>query len=122
MTIKEIIKILPMSEKQRMEILNTYDFMDVGERVMIDRLAWDTYYSLYTERLNTNLAEQKEKVEEGKEELGTDFYQRALKKTDQEMTGEMKEALGEADLASARQAVQRIIQEMQDAKKSKKPR
>ncbi len=119
MTIKDIIKILPIDEKRRLQILNSYDYMDIEERVMIDRLAWDAYYALYTERLNQNLAEQKEKVDEGKEEVGTDFYQRALKKTDQEMGGEMSEALGESDLAEARQAVQRIVQEMQDAKNAK---
>jgi len=120
MTIKDIIKVLPIEEKRKMQILNTYDYMEVDERVMIDRAAWSAFYEMYNGRLEDNLSEQTEKVKNGEEAIGDDFYTRALKKADQSMNGELQESAGKFDLAAARVAMQQIVQEIRASKADKK--
>lgn len=120
MTTQDIIKMLPIDETRKIQILNRYDSMDQYEKLSIDEMAWSAYFTLYDERLKENVGMQYDKVKNGKEPYGDDFYARALKKTDQEMKGEFEESAATVDLAAARRAMEQIVGEIRAAKADKK--
>ncbi len=113
----DIIKALPIDEVVKTKILNNYDSFTVAQKSATDHLAWTTYDALYEERLRKNLGVQYDNVEQGGEKFGNDFYKRALKKTEREMTTEFKESVSKHDLSAARKAMEIIVREIQVAKK-----
>ncbi len=120
MTTQDIIKMLPIEEKLKIQILNRYESMDQYEKLSIDEMAWNTYFSFYDERLKENLGQQYDRVKKGEEKFGDDFYARALKKTEQEMQAESQESTGTVDLAAARKAMEQIMAEITASKNAKK--
>ena len=120
MTALDIIKALSTDEKLKLQLVNIYDYMKPEQRLSIDHLAWVTYDALYEERLRENLNIQYENVRKGLDHFGDDFYARALKKTDEEMTTELQESLSTADLSIARKAMEQIMKEIRAAKKTVK--
>lgn len=120
MTAKDIIKMLPIDEKRKIQILNSYDYMDKYEKLSIDELAWTSYYELYNAGINANVDLILANVRKGEEELGDNVYARAMQKTEQELKGESTEAIGKMDLAAARVAMEQIVGEIRAAKAEKK--
>jgi hypothetical protein len=112
----DIIKVIMTDESLKMEIINTYDFLTPSQKFAIDSIAWETYYKLYNVTLECNLGLQYENVKAGKEELGDDFYKRAVEKTDKQMRGEFEKSLNDANISIARKAMEHIINEIHTSK------
>jgi hypothetical protein len=119
MTTKDVIKMLPIDEKLKIQVLNTYDYMEPGQKLMISRLAWKTYFFRYEGAIEKNTELQWEKVKEGKGKLGKEFYEDVLKETNHELTLKADHSLQSTDLAAARQAMQQIVDEIRASKKPK---
>lgn len=119
MTTKDAIKLLPIDEKKKMQILNTYDYMEPGQKLTISRLAWKTYFFLYNETVQENIDLQFQKVKSGEAKLGKDFIAEVDKETDQAITSHVQQSLQTTDLAAARHAMRQIIDEIHASKKSK---
>jgi hypothetical protein len=115
-----IIKSLPIAEEIKTKIINQYDSFTVSQKTAIDQLAWTTYDALYEERLKENLQIQYDNVKAGLGIVGEDFYKKALKKTDQEMTEDFEESVSKHDLSEARKAMEVIVREIQASKKLRK--
>jgi hypothetical protein len=120
MTIKDVIKFLPLDGELKLQILRTYDYMDPAQKLAISRVAWNTYYQLKQTQVDLEIGKQLGKVKQGQAHLGPDFYEEVLKNTDQEINKELSNSSGAVDLATARQAMQQIMKEIQDAKAEKK--
>src|SRR6266700_5096054 len=116
MTTKDTIKLLPISEDIKIQILRTYDFLDEVQKLTISRIAWRTYDLLRETSIDLNIDKQLEKVKEGQAQSGPQFYQEVLEASNRDLSKELSESATGVDMATARHAMQRIIQEMQDAK------
>jgi len=120
MTTLDAIKQLPLDDTLKNQILNMYEFMEPGQKLVIQRIAWNTYDLLRSVRIDENIEKQYEDVSQGKGHLGKDFYNNAVKKTDGEMQKHVSETTSAVDLASARRAMEQIINEIHAAKAAKK--
>lgn len=120
MKTKDAIKMLPIEEKLKIQILNSYDFLEPDQKLAISRLAWKTYFFLYEESLDENTELQLQKVRDGKGELGKEFFEDVLTETNKELTKKIDLSSQTTDLASARHAMQQIIDEIHAHKKQKK--
>lgn len=120
MTTKDAIKLLPIDESLKLQILNTFDYMDNEQKMKISRIAWKTYDYLRQSQIDFNIEKQLDKVENGQAELGPVFGEEVLKQSEQDMKAHLSEKSGAVDLETARQAVQKIIREMEDAKAARK--
>jgi hypothetical protein len=120
MTTKDVIKLLPMDNKLKMQVLNMYDYMEPDVKRTVQRIAWKTYFYMYNQQVQANIDKQFESVEEGKATFGKEFYQEVAKKTDHEMNKQIGEKSGAVDLAAARNAMEQIMKEISATKKVKK--
>lgn len=117
MTALDIIKMLPIEDKLKSQLVSKYPHLKPAEKLDFDRLAWTTYDSMREEELTENLGIQYAKVTNGEDKFGKDFYSRALKKTDEELGKEFQESGSSFDLAEARKAMEIIVREIQASKK-----
>ncbi|HZE87300.1 MAG TPA: hypothetical protein VE090_03785 [Methylomirabilota bacterium] len=120
MTTQDVIKLLPIDETIKMQVLKMYDYMDPAQKLAIQRIAWNTYDFMSAQQVDDMVELQLDKVREGDGKLGIDFYDTALKHADQQIQKELQESSGAVDLATARQSMEQIIREMQEAKPAKK--
>lgn len=120
MTTINAIKMLPMDEDLKTKVLSMYDFMEPELKRTVELIAWKTYFYVYNERMQFNLAQHFDEVEQGKAHFGKNFYREAVKMTNQEMAKNSADAGGAVDLAMARRAMEQIINEIQAAKKDQK--
>ena len=120
MTTLDLIKILPMDDKLRSGLINQYPHMDPSQKLDVDRMAWTTYDAMREAEIKDNMGIQYEKVRKGEEKFGKGFYERAVKKTDQELAVEMQKKSTDFDLVEARRAMEIIVREIQAAKKKTK--
>lgn len=120
MTTKDAIKLLPIADKLKMQVLNMYDYMEPAEKLTIERLAWKTYFMMHDERMQANIARELDDVLEGKAELGQGFYEDVVKKTSHETAKDFADTSTNMDLSAARHAMEQIINEIRAAKKAPK--
>ncbi len=120
MTTKDAIKLLPLDEKLKMQVLNMYDYMEPEQKLTVEVIAWKTYFLLHDEKVQMNLEKELAAVEAGEAPLGTDFYNHVLKKTDQQEKKDLSSQTENVDLAIARRAMEQIINEIRASKKKPK--
>ncbi len=114
----DIIKVLPLDEEVKTKVLEMYASFTPGQKISVDRLAWDAYFTMYDEKLKKNLGTGYEEIRKKEGKMEEDFYKNALEKTDKEMDTEFKESVSIHDLEAARKAMEVIVREIQAAKKS----
>jgi hypothetical protein len=120
MTTKDAIKLLPMDEKVKVQLLNMFDYMEPEQKRTVERLAWKTYDYMYSEKIQENMQQQFNEVEEGKAHFGKDFFQEVSKKTKREMGKQTDESTSAVDIAAARRAMEQIMNEIRASKKHHK--
>ncbi len=120
MTTLDAIKLLPIDDTLKTQLLNMYDHLDSAQKLTIQRLAWNHYDTTYGQKIEVNLEQQHEKVSKGEEQFGQDFYARAVKKAGHEMTTTAQSSLTQVDLEAARKAMKQIVGEIRAAKDAKK--
>ncbi len=120
MTTKDAIKLLPIEDKLKMQVLNMYDYMEPAEKLTIERLAWKSYFLSHDMKVQENTIREFADIEEGKAALGKEFFEDILKKTDHDDTKTMADTNTNVDLAAARRAMEQIINEIRASKKAPK--
>jgi hypothetical protein len=120
MTTKDVIKMLPLDDTLKMQVLNMYDYMEPAQKLTIEVIAWRSYDLMRQEKLDINLAKEFEAVDEGKSHFGKGFYSDVVKKTDQQEQKDFAETASTVDLAAARRAMEQIINEIRAAKNTPK--
>ena len=120
MTIPNIIKLLPLEEQEKVDMINVYENGTKEQKNAIVDLAWKSYFAIYNKKVNDYANEEMREIQEGKDgSLDEQIYARALKKTSQEMNGEMDKTLQKTNLDIARNAMKQIMTEINAAKKKK---
>ncbi|RJQ38427.1 hypothetical protein C4559_01410 [Candidatus Microgenomates bacterium] len=117
MKTKDIIKILPLDEKTKMELLDRYDNLDPDVKARIIDLLWDTYDAMYDLKFEENMQLALYRAKEGKEKLDQELGKRIQEQTEKEIEKEVIEGKQTVDLAAARSAMERIIAEIRASKK-----
>ena len=120
MTTKGAIKLLPLEDKLKMQVLNMYDYMEPDQKLTIEVIVWRYYHYTQQQELEKVVEEQLEAVEEGTAQLGESFGKAIRDKATHNHDKHISEKASEVDLAAARQAMERIMQEIQAAKKTPK--
>lgn len=120
MTTKDAIKMLPLEDTLKTQVLNMYDYMEPDQKLTVAAIAWKTYFLMHEERVEINMEKELAAVEEGSENLGTDLYERVLKKTVDQEKALLADKSQSADLAAARRAMEQIINEIRASKKAPK--
>ena len=105
---KEIIKILPLDENLKQELLEKYDTLDPRQKYKIDMVMWKGYYTLFKLKLDENLQKALKKVESG-EESGESMYGRINQQTEQEMLSLTQKDVASFDLDATREKLQSVI-------------
>lgn len=118
-TTKDLIKILPFNEQERMQLLEEFDSMELEEKFQIEQILWRAYRNIYKLRLANNMQLAFLEAQDGREKLDNNFYKRAREKTDKEMQEEAVKNIEGMDLTAARKAMEQIIQEIRAAKSVK---
>lgn len=116
-TTKDIIKILPLDENMRKTLLEEFDSMDPDRKYNLEKIMWDTYYTMYKLKLEENIQLALLKAKDNQEKLDEDFYSRVREQTEKEMQSEEVQKTQSADLDSARKAMELIVKEIQASKK-----
>lgn len=106
---KDIIKILPFDEKFKKELLESFDKLDVDRRNNIERLLWETYFTLYDIKLQENLRIALEEVARNQEKLDKDLYNRVKKLTNNEMNQVSEQDIRDMDIDITREKLQELI-------------
>lgn len=109
MKVKDAIKLLPLDEGMKGEILEKFDQMSPEKQLAISRMAWNYYYTVYGQSLEKNLDDQFQQVLKGEEHFGKDYYAKAVKKTDGELTKVAADASTKTDLVDTREELQEIL-------------
>lgn len=120
MTTKDAIKLLPLDDTLKRQVLNMYDFMEPDAKRTIERLSWKTYFYMYNQQTQFNIINQFEEVEQGKAKFGKEFAKEVDKKTQQDMRTQADETAGSVDLAAARHAMEQIMNEIRSTRNEKK--
>ena len=119
MTTVDVIKLLPIDDELKTQLVTSYETMNPRQRFSIERLAWKTYDMLYQEEFDKNALLQSQKIIKG-EDSSEDFAKKVQQKTDQMFLEKEEQATQKVDLEAARKAMEFIIQEIQASKKMKK--
>lgn len=121
MTTQDIIKTMPLEEKEKVQFLNMYERGTDEQKIQIDILAWTSYFELHDDRVEKNLKDEIDSIKKGAGgPLDKTLYPRILKKTEEQLNKEASESIAESDLAMARVAMKQIVSEIQASKKTKK--
>lgn len=118
MTTKDIIKILPLEDASKNELLNEFDSLDSDQKFYIEQAIWDVYYEFFDLKMQANLEIALADAKEGQEKLDKEFYNRVREQTEKEMQAESTQTIEGADLAAARTAMEKIIREIRASKKT----
>lgn len=119
MTTKNLIKILPLEQIYKEELLNKFDDYSPNQRFVIEQAIWRTYRTIYQLRLQKNLKDALVAVNNGQDKLDDLFYKRVREKTEKELQTETIQTVEKTDLDAARKAMEQIVHEIQAAKKKK---
>lgn len=120
MTTQDIIKILPLEENEKQQMLNLYERGTKEQKIEIDVLAWTNYLEMYDETIDENFAEEVDQIKKGKGGPLDGLYPRVVEKAEKELNEETNKAITAADLTMARKAMKQIVDEIHAAKQDKK--
>lgn len=116
-TTKEIIKLLPFEEAYKVELLQKFDTASADEKFTLEGMLWKAYREWYRMQKDKQYQIALSDVMEGKEHFDAEFYKRLEEKTNKEIQTEGTQTKEKVDLTSARSAMEKIVREIQAAKK-----
>ena len=94
-TVKHLLKILPIEEKVRKEALANFDRLSEDQKFRIRMLCWQMFYQLVDEKTRFEFYRTLLQVKEGKGGLQKNLYQKLEEKAFEEMRDKLvKEAEG----------------------------
>lgn len=116
MTIQQLIKILPLEDTFKQDLLASWDSLDADQQINIGRMLWDGYYALYRIKLEHNIGQALLKAQKNEVTLDKDFYKRIRIETREQMKKEAETSTTNVDLEAARKAMESIVKEMKASK------
>ncbi len=124
LTTKDIIKILPLDEEYKNELFLGFDELEEDVKSNLTDMLWEAYITYYNMLLEKNIQEGLLLAAEGKGEqrLDGEYYKKMVKKTEDELQANMTQKSSAVDLEAARDAMQKIVAEINASKVTlKKP-
>jgi hypothetical protein len=115
----DVIKLLPMDDKVKTQILNMYPHMNDEQKLSLESLAWDYYDLMYGEKVEAHIEELEDKIVKGEEHFSPENYAKVIDKTEADMKKALAEATTTTDLTAARKAMEQIMGEIRAAKAEK---
>lgn len=109
LTTKNIIKILPLDQKMKEDMLANFDSYPSERKFLVEQIVWEAYDDFFMLRLEENLMLGRLEAQERKKELGPDFYQRMRKKTEEEIMSQSVAAAEKLDLDVAREKLATVL-------------
>ena len=106
---KDVIKILPLDEGFKKDLLSSYDSLNPDVRNDIVRILWDAYDCIFQMRLEKNLNIALNEAMENREKLDPGLYKRVRDLTRSEMAYMNEEDLKSTDLTQAREELAKLI-------------
>jgi hypothetical protein len=115
---KNIIKMLPVEEKFKLDLLNEFDFYDPDTKFEVEQIIWRAFREYYKIRLDQNLQLAFVKAGNNQESFDPDFYKRIREQTEKEIEEESVKNVEAIDLSAARKAMEVIVKEIKASKKN----
>lgn len=112
-----IIKFLPFEEDFKKLLLERFENASGQQKFDLDSMIWKAYYQVYEAQLQNNI--QLALTEKEGSEIDTldeNFYTKIREKTEKEMEQMVKEESNNADISAAREAMEKIVKEIQASK------
>ena len=106
---KDIIKILPLDEALKSELLAKFDSLAPGVKEEMTDVLWDAYDAFYDLKLNKNIHEGLIDGANGQGELDQAFYNRMVEKTEKEMQDSSVQSAEKVDLSQTRAALETLL-------------
>jgi hypothetical protein len=107
LTTKQIMQILPMDEKLRLELRATFDTASQVKQFYLATLLWEQYNRYLDLRVKENI--QLALSDENTELKGSDYYERIREKTEHQLVTEASNSFAEKRLSSVRDAMEEIL-------------
>ncbi|QQS43278.1 hypothetical protein IPM65_03895 [Candidatus Roizmanbacteria bacterium] len=107
---KTIIQTLPLDDKLKQDILSKWDTMDQDLRYEIENLVWEAYYEFEDLKVDENILKNFEKAKQGEIPLNGDFYDTAVKGTEESKTQELHQSADSVELAAVREKLEQLMQ------------
>jgi len=107
---KTIIQSLPLDDKLKQDILSKWDTMDRDLRYEIENLVWEAYYEFENLKVDENIQNNLQKAKQGEVPLNADFYETAIKGTEETKTVELHQSADSVELAAVRGKLEQLMQ------------
>jgi beta-glucosidase/6-phospho-beta-glucosidase/beta-galactosidase len=111
LTTLNIIKILPIEEQNKQELLANFDTYSREKKFLIEQIVWGVYDALFKSTLEEKLELGRLEAEKNNRELGPDFYDKMRKEAEEEIMSQSVSAVEKVDLDVARQQLASVISE-----------
>ncbi len=108
-TTKDIVKILPLDEEFKKDLIDSYDNLSEDSKFNIGRMLWAAYKIIFGIKLEKNMAIAFEEAMENREKLDKNFYNRIRDLTMSEMDHVTAEEIQAMDLDITRDKLAEII-------------
>jgi len=115
-TTESIIKMLPFEAEFKKQLLEGWENLSSDQKYGITMVLWDTYSGLYEIAFEKNMEEALLLGQEGKEKMDKDLYNRVKAKTEQELKQFGSIETATVDLASTRDALNKILNQPAEEK------
>lgn len=109
LTTEDIIKILPIDEAMRVDLLARFASLDYEAKFEVEQIVWRSYHALYDMKLEENIQNELEKTGTSAIALDDDFYSKIRKQTEDEMAKGAYAGTTSSDLDSVRSKLKTLI-------------
>lgn len=84
-TTKQLLKILPMSEGLRKEVLSRFDSLSEDQKLEIKKICWLMFFELYNDKVEYEFKKTLLAVKDKKGKLKSNLYQKIEEQTHNEL-------------------------------------
>lgn len=109
LTTIDIIKLLPLDEDLKTDLILRFDKLTADQKFNFERLVWNSYDGIYMLQLQKNIETGLLDVKLKKEHLDNEFYTRMRQKTEIEMSKGTMAVLNNDELTHVREKLQNIL-------------
>lgn len=106
---KNILLVIPMDEKERKDLLATYDTGSEDERWTIDKFCWKMFYWIIEEQTAYEIKLKLQDWKNAKDVLKEDLYQTVRLKVEEELHKKISSAEETNSIESVRAELSQII-------------
>ena len=107
--VKHLLKVLPIEEKIRDNILSNFDSMTLDQQLDIREYCWRMYFTLLKSQINYEFDKALLEVEEGKRALVTTLYSEIEKKVNKDFSEKIIQIEEHGNLKQVRKELQIML-------------